>query len=292
MGPRVAARGPAAALATLAALAAALGGAPRVARADGPSPSRKVAVLEFRAGSSALPGIGKRVVTLLGQQTSLTVLGQDQVRAAFGEQLDQAVFKCAGDAECLARIGGKVGAADVLLVGVSELGDVIMTMQRIVVDGHRVSGRIAESLAAGQTPSNEQLTAYLGRILPAGDFRRFGVIDVVASLAGASVSVGGKRQGVTPLPPLRLPAPASYEIRVERDGFVPFTAQISLSPESALKVRADLSRIGASAPPAWYQRWYVLAAAGVLVAGATGTTIYVLTDRAGRDRVPVTGTIP
>ena len=119
----------------------------RTADAD-PDPKRKVAVLEYRSGSAALPGIAKRLLDEMTKLTSLQLLGPDQTRTIYGETLDSALVKCAGDAECIAKIGKKVGAAEVVLVGISELGDVILTMQRIDVPARNVVTRVADSLAA------------------------------------------------------------------------------------------------------------------------------------------------
>jgi hypothetical protein len=246
-----------------------------IAHAD-VDPKRKVIVLEYRAGSSALPHFADRVVAALSKQTSLDVLGQDQTRTVYGEHLDQVIVKCAGEAECVARIGQKVGAAEVILVGVSELGDVILTMQRIDVSSRSVSARLAESLAGGATPNDKQLDAYLGKLMPASDFLRFGIIDIIASESDALVTVGGQRKGTTPIQPLKLKAPASYDIKVEKRGFQPFTTSVQLPPDGELRVRANLSRKGSTA---WWQHWYVLAGAGVLVAGAAGGTIYFATEQ-------------
>jgi hypothetical protein len=253
-----------------------------VAHAD-VDPKRKVIVLEYRAGSSALPHFADRVVATLAKQTSLNVLGQDQTRAVYGEHLDQVIVKCAGEAECVARIGQKVGAAEVILVGVSELGDVILTMQRIDVASRTVSARLAESLAGGATPNDQQLDAYLAKLMPATDFLRFGIIDIIASESGALVTVGGERKGTTPLEPLKLKAPASYDIRVEKIGFQPFTTSVRLPPDGELRVRANLSRKGATA---WWQHWYVLAGAGLIVAGAAGGTIYFATEQSAAQAGP------
>ena len=260
-------------------------------RAHGdPDPRRKVSVLEYRAGSSQLPGIAGRVVTTLSRQTSLGVIGQDQTRALYGDHLDQVLVRCAGEAACVARIGQKVGAAEVILVGVSELGDVILTMQRIDVASREVTGRIADSLAARSVPSDAQISSYVNRLLPPGDFLRFGVIDIVANLSGAAVTVGGQPRGVTPVAALKLPAPASYDIRIEKLGYVPFTTRIALPPDGEIKVEAELSRRGGDA--AWYQHWYVLAAAGVVVAGAGGTAIYFATRNTSSDAaLHITGSI-
>jgi len=253
-----------------------------------PDPRRKVIVLEYRAGSSALHGIAERVVTTLSRKTSLGVLGPDQARAMYGDRLDQGLVKCAGDAACVARIGQKLGAAEVILVGVSELGDVILTMQRIDVAGHEVTGRVADSLAAGAAPTDVEILGYVDRLLPPSDFLRFGVIDIVANLAGAAVTVGGQPRGAAPIEALKLPAPASYDIRVEKPGYVPFTTRVALPPDGEIKVEAELARRGGNA---WYQHWYVLAAAGVIVAGAGGTAIYFGTRDRSAPISPGDGTL-
>ncbi|MBA2538859.1 MAG: PEGA domain-containing protein [Deltaproteobacteria bacterium] len=252
-----------------------------------PDPKRKIAVVEYRAGSSGLPGIAGRVATALGKQTSLIVSGPDQMRSLYGDTLEQVLVKCAGEAECVAKIGQKAGAVEVILVGVSELGDVILTMQRIDVAKGSVSGRVADSIAAGAQPTDPQLDSYLTRLLPPGDFLRYGVIDIVASEAGASVTVGGENRGVTPIQPLRLRAPAAYEIKVEKQGFVPFTTSVRLPPDGELKVRAPLQRPGKDS---WYTRWYVLAGMGLFVAGAAGGAIYLATNE-GSDRVTFNGNL-
>lgn len=254
-----------------------------LASAD-PDPKRKLIVLEYRSGSSALPGIAKKVLGTMQAQTSLQLLGPDQTRTQYGAALDQDIVKCAGDAGCIANIGAKVGAADVLLIGISELGDVILTMQRIEVGKKTAVTRIADSLAVGAAPTEDQINGYLARLLAPSDFIRYGVIDIVANLAGAAVTVGGEPRGVTPIQPLKLHAPATYSIRVEKTGFVPFTTKVALPPDGEIKVEAELSRRGSTA---WYQRWYVLTAAGLLIAGGAGTAIYFGT-RSESDTVDVT----
>jgi hypothetical protein len=243
-----------------------------------PDPKRTLIVLEYRAGSSALPGIAARVVATLSRQTSLHVLGQDQTRAGYGDHLDQVLVKCAGEAGCVARIGQEVGAAEVILIGVSELGDVILTIQRIDVAHREIASRVADSLAPGVIPSDTQIAEYTTRILPPTDFLRFGVIGIVANLSGAAVTVGGEPRGLTPIEALELHAPASYDIRVEKPGYVPFTTKVALPPDGEIKVEAQLSRRGGEA---WYQRWYVLAAASLVIAGAGGTAIYFGTRDTG-----------
>ena len=247
-----------------------------VAHAD-VDPKRKLIVLEYRSGSSAMPHIADRVVALLSKQTSLQVWGPDQTRAVYGEHLDLVIVKCAGDPECVARIGQKVGAAEVILIGVSELGDVILTIQRIDVATRTVSSRLADSISGGQPPNDAKLQTYMTKLLPASDFLRYGIIDIISSEAGALVTVGGQQRGSTPIGALKLKAPAAYEIRVEKRGFQPFTTSVQLPADGELRVRANLARPGGAT--AWWQHWYVLAPAALVVAGAAGGTIYFATQQ-------------
>lgn len=251
-------------------------------------PRRRVVVVEYRSGSSALPRIVDQLVAEIARQTSLQVLGPEQTKTLYGEQLEQAIVKCAGEADCVARIGAKVNAAEVVLVGVSELGDVILTMQRIDVRSRSVRARIADSLPGTSPPSGDKLADYLTRLLPPADFLRFGIIAIISSESGAAVTVGGTARGVTPIEPLKLRAPAEYPIRIEKSGFVPFTTTVRLPPDSELKVSAELSRRGEDG--AWYKKWYVLTTLGVVGAGLIGGGIYFAT-REPPDSVGVGGTI-
>jgi hypothetical protein len=248
-------------------------------------PRRRVVVIEYRAGSSALPRVVSELVGELSRHTSLQVLGPDQTKALYGEQLEQTIVKCGGEAECVAKIGAKVGAAEVVLVGISELGDVILTMQRIDVRTRTVRSRLAESLPSDTKPTDDQLGYYLTKLLPPSDFLRFGIIAITASESGAVVTVGDEPRGVTPIEPLRLRAPARYPIRIEKDGFVPFTTTVQLPPDSELKVDAELSRRGGGTR--WYEKWYVYAGL-VGVIGIAGGGIYLAT-REPPDRIPVGG---
>jgi hypothetical protein len=258
--------------AALLALAAA---ATTAAAEPAPDPRRRVAVVAVRQDSDALPDIAVRVTRLLGERTSLALVGVDAARASYGASFDADLVSCTGRAPCLAGIGRKLGVADVLLVAVSEFGDVILTVQRIEAGSGRVAGRIADALAGRAQPSDGELLGYLERVLPAGDFRRFGVLRVLANVAGASVEVGGLDRGRTPLAPLRLSAPASYDILVEKPGFDAFRASVAVPPGAEVLVRSHLSR--RAERTAWYQRWWVVALAGTVAVA----TVIVVSNRGG-----------
>lgn len=254
---------------------------------DAPDGKRKVAVLEYRAGSSALPGIDTRIADLLAAQTSLGVIGAEEARKQYGAKLDADVVSCGGEAACIAKIGGKVGAREVLLVGVSEFGDVILTLQRIDVRRRDVAMRIAEALAADADPGDDDLGAYLQRVMPESDFLRYGTIRVSANLAGAEVYLGKDKKGTTPIEALTVRAPATYELRLTHRGYTPFQAKVAVPPEGEVEVTARLTKVGGGG--AWYTKWWVAAIAGVVVAGGIGIGVYVSQD--APTSVPVGGMI-
>ncbi len=254
-----------------------------VARAD--DPRRSVAVLEYRSDSAALPAIGGRIAGILRQRTSLRVLGEDQARQRYGAELAAAVVGCEGDAACIGAIGGKLGVSEVLLLGVSELGDVILSVQRIDSRGGAVRARLAEALAADAKPSDDELVGYLGRVLPPDDFVRTGTMAIKVNVDGARIVVGGELRGTSPLPPFQVPAPSRYRIEVAAIGYGPFRAEVAVPPDAEVTVDAELTRPGKGRTP-WYARWWVPVVAGVAVGGAVTAGVIIANQR---DAVPAGG---
>lgn len=242
---------------------------------------RSVAVLEFRAGSQAMPRIGSRLAGVLGKASRLEVVTPDEARQRFAS-IDAAVNECSGAAPCIGRLGGRLGVDEVLLVGVSELGDVILTLQRIESRGGRVAARLAEAMTAGAGPGPPELERYLRRVFPERDFQRFGTIRVETNVSGAAVFLGSRRVGATPLSPIRVRAPSDYQVTVKKKGFSEFRAQIAVGADSEVEVHPELAAL---ASDAWYRKWWVLAIAGAATAGAVGAAILVTRDA---DDVPVT----
>lgn len=246
-----------------------------------PHPRRAVAVLEYRSGSPALPEVDQRVAKILRKKTSISVIDVEDARRRYGRNLDRNVVECAGEAGCIAKIGKKLEAREVVLVGISEFGDVILTLQRIDVDSGKVITRVAEAMAPDRAPDDAELLRHLQRVLPKSDFLRFGVIRIDANIDGAIVAIGGKERGKTPIEPVRVRAPATYAIRLDKAGYVPFRAEVFVPPDAEVKVDPTLAR---QSNDAWYKRWWVLAITGTVAAGAV--TAVVLT-RDSSNQVPV-----
>jgi hypothetical protein len=242
---------------------------------------RAVAVLEYRAGSAALPDVRARAAARLRKATALAVIDVDDARQRYGSKLDADVVACAGSPSCIAGIGARIGARDVLLIGVSQFGDVILTIQRIDVATGAVLGRTADALAAGTLPDDARLLEYLKQVLPRRDFLRHGVLRILVPVSGATVLVNGRDQGQTPLAPLRVRAPATYRIRMSKEGYVPFEMSVAVPPDAQIDVSPALERRDATP---WFRRWWVVALAGAVTVGAVSA---VVITRSGNDGLPV-----
>lgn len=245
-----------------------------MASASAEAGTRAVAVLEYRAGVTALPGLGDRLAAVLGRATSLQVVSPAEARRRL-PHVDEKLARCAGDARCVAGLGAKLGVEEVLLVGLSQLGDVVLALQRVVVAKAEVAAREAESLAPDASPSQGDLMRYLQALLPADDFVRFGEIRVSATPAGARVFLDGQPRGSLPLSPLRVRAPNQYTVRIAKDGFSDFTVKLDVPPEGVAEVHPTLQPLAEH--PAWWRRWWVWAAAG----GVVATTAIVLSASSG-----------
>jgi hypothetical protein len=269
-------------IARLAALAALLAAAlePDLARADD-EPDRTVAVLEFRGGSDAIPDVGRRAAALLRDKTSLNVLDVDDARARAGAAIDRRVAECAGEGACIAELGSALATDEVLLLGVSEFGDVILTLQRIDVASHDVVSRVAEALPPGKDPDHRELLDYVRRVMPRTDFLRFGTVRIETNVDGAAVMIGGVARGHTPLEPLRVRAPASYDITVHKRGYSTFKVTVDVPPDALLKV----SPVLVAERRVWYEHWWVVALAGGVAAAAV--TVAIAATRGEPDELPV-----
>lgn len=251
------------ALVVLCACGSAWAGAP-------PSPaSRSVVVLEMRSDVAQAQDLADRLVRALARNTSLQVVDAREGRRRFGARLEGEVARCAGQPDCLAEIGQRLGVAEVLLLAVSRLGDVVLALQRIDVAGRGVAGRVADSMPADQEPDEARVLGWLQQLYPPETFKRYGQIRISTDVSGAHVYLNARPRGQTPLrDPIHVLAPGNYRVLVEKAGYLPFQATLMVMPDTTVEVAAPLVPEVRSTP--WYRRWYVWAALGTGVALAAG----------------------
>lgn len=248
------------------------GGSP----ASRPTPvaKRSIAVLEFRGGATGAKNVGQRMAAILRRRTSHLITDGDDARRLVGVKIDDAVARCGGAPACIGAIGKKLGVDTVLLVGVSELGDLILALQLIDSAAGKVEARVADSLPRDTDPNDDALEGYLRRIFPPAEFLRWGTLRIQSDVAGADVAVGGTSHGQTPLEPILVPAPSKIDLRVSKSGYIDFSASIDVNPDATVEVRPILTPQPGSA---WYEKWWVWAIVGGVVAGGV-TTAIILTQ--------------
>src|SRR5262249_26029056 len=157
-------------------------------------------------------GIGERLAKLLKANAAFEVIDLAEARRR-APRIDAEVAKCGGDAMCVGAVGERIGADEVLLVGVSQLGDVVLAMQRIDAKPGEVGARLAESLPPDSEPLDDEVLGWLRQLYPPEAFRRYGAIQVLADVDGAQVSLNGEASGKTPIgKPISVRAPASYKL--------------------------------------------------------------------------------
>lgn len=249
---------------------------------SGTAEARSVAVLEYRAGVRYAPEVATGMAEEIGKLTSHKVITPADARQRLGAGLDAEVARCKGSPTCISEIGSRLECDEVILVGVSQLGDLILAIQRIEVGSGKVLTRLADSLNPKRQVRASDLQGYLRRLLPASDFKRYGQVVVKTDAQGDLVYLDETARGRTPLAPLVVPAPGRYTLRVTRPGHEDFVARLDILPEASVEVTPKLSRRAAT--PRWYQQWWVWTlVGGVVVGGVTGAAIGL--TRAN-DRIP------
>jgi len=244
---------------------------------------RAIAVLEYRAGVRSAPRIAAEMAREIADLTSNQVINPEEARLKLGASIDARVARCQGDAACLARLGSRLGCDEIILVGISQLGDLIIAIQRIEVARRRVIARLADSINPRQRLSREVFRGYLQRLLPSADFKRYGWITIKTDAAGDEVFLDDVPRGHTPLPALKAPATGNYTLRVRRPAHEDFVARLDIVPDATVEVAPTLSRKAHA--PRWYERWWVWALiGGAVTAGTTAGLVSGLSQ--GPDRIP------
>jgi hypothetical protein len=248
---------------------------------------RSVAVLEFRQDVSALPGLAEQMAERIGKLTGLRVVGPVEARQKLGTLLDSFVARCQGEPRCVGAIGSRLGVKEVILVGMSSLGDVIIQISRIQADTRKILASVAHTMPGDGTLASNAIESFIRRLLPPADFLRYGFIQVRSSQPGAAVRLGEDHKGVTPLGgPIRVKAPSTHDIKVTKPGFVPFSAQVQVPPEATIQVNADLPPVPVAARR-YYRTWWFWTAVATGVAVVAGVTAGVtLTLQKGDPTVP------
>lgn len=251
----------------------------RIPQAEGKTKrKRSIAVLEFRARVDTPVDVTERIVEILKKKTTYKVIDIYEARRRRGAEIESETAECAGDAECMADVGRKLGVDEVLLVGLTQLGDVILSLSRILTRNAKVAGRTGASISTDKEILSKQLLKSVKQIFPAEAFRRYGFINIRSNQEGAAVKIGEKIYGKTPLSgAVKIDAPADYKILVKKDGFMTFSADLQVPPDATITVNADLiPEIKEAGPPVYKKWWFWTVLGGSAAAAVAGTVAGLL----------------
>jgi len=245
------------------------------AQAHGSKPRRRsIAVLEFRAGVQAAPQVTERLVKLLQRKSALRVLTLSDARQQLGSSIDSKVAHCEGKPRCIAAIGRRLHVDEVLLVGLTQLGNVIVDIVRVQARTGRILNRIALTSPVDERIPSQRLYGALRQLLPRSDFLRYGAIRVRCNIQGAQVIVGHKIYGKTPIiAPLRVRAPNDYQISVSKKGYMSFKASFHVPPRATITANANLVPLLTASHVPVYKKWWFWTAIGGGTAVAVAATV-------------------
>lgn len=285
-----------------------VGLAPQLAYAAGsdrPAPARpKVLLLRTdldKSGLSANQGL-QLTKDLFAQASRYKQL--DVVLSSLDLAEEMFEFECTdASAECLAKVGAKYGAQQVVYTHVEQAksgGGLLLNMRVIDVVQARVAQTTVqplENVDKSSSPLQKGLVVLLGPTdMPAESNDATGFLQITLFGGGvALVYVDGKLAGRTSVTGLRVAVAAgSHTVKVVRAGFRDWSGKVTVSAgqtlEQAVRLEAqEPAGPGGAAPAVASQplthKWWFWTGIGVVAVGV-GVLAAVL---AGGDKAPTTG---
>ena len=236
---------------------------------------RRVAVRDVELGDPSLPKLlGDSLSSVIASelqarsQGRFEVMSKGDLRRLISRQEEALMMGC-NDASCLMDLASLAEADNLITASVNKLGErTILTIELLDAKLQTVLRRQAIAWRGDPSGLVELARACLAWIIEgpeAGKLR--GNLQVVADQDKAAVFINGKSQGETPIdlfPDLTI---GLHEVRINKDGFVPFDAPVVVNPGETTLLQATL--IDESTLRPWYMSWWVWSGATVLVGGAT-----------------------
>src|SRR5262249_51697599 len=185
---------------------------------------------------------------------------------------------CGGEPACLAAIGRKLGAAQVVHGNVAQLGESYVVNLKLIdsAKGTEIR-RVSETLKGNADDLIEAVRVAAYRLVRPEELK--GAIAILCDLPGALVDVEGRPAGRTPLARLIDGLDVGkHTVTLEAKGYSPFNAQVEVRFQKTTDVVVRLLLTGGPIPPdhtpdaPWYASPWMYAGVGV-VAVLTGILI-------------------
>jgi hypothetical protein len=204
---------------------------------------------------------------------------------------------CDGDVGCLADLGALVGVDQVVFGELGGIGDAQVVYLTIVDVAKRAQLRATtlQVSTAGTAPVDGGAPGAAIRLVAPERYQ--GTLRLAIDVPGASVYLNGQLIGTSPMPDKRFGV-GTHAVRVTHPEYRDFVRFVDLDFDATATVEVGLQQfpiiksavaaeaeqptatvITREAPAAWYRRWYVIAAAGLLTGVAVGVTAAALSSK-------------
>jgi hypothetical protein len=155
------------------------------------------------------------------------------------KELKEEGLQCSGDVKCLAAVGRKAKATDMLYVVVNGAAGYTLDLKHIAVRSPRQMARVTEDVSGTEALLSDGVRGVIyALVLPE---KYFGSLQVDFSEPGASVFVDEQLLGVTPelSNPYQL-KPGKHALRIAKDGFSDYGEVIDIKFDKVLVVKPQL----------------------------------------------------
>ena len=245
-------------------------------------------------------GLERGEVQQVGRWLEQAVAGLPGFRLVERARLERQLARradpeCVDTPECLAGVGRRLGAGQIVAGDVGRLGEGYILYLRLLDRGGRRVRSISEVLHLDQHEVMARRIAYQ-LLLPE---RYSGKLALEVDVAGAWIYVNGRRLGRSPTPPLELPV-GTHALRVTHEDYRDFVRFVRVEFEQQGAVKVDLRalpidkrrmnlaskdpRVLADHELPWYRRWWAVLGFGVAVAATTTVIIALIPKSIDADR--------
>lgn len=254
----------------------------------------RLAVMDVEVRGAELdPVVGESLSSVLAAEIALrygeryVVLSRGDVRSLVRQQIEAQQTGC-NDPSCARDLSGLAEADFTVTSSVGKLGDGwVLTLELTDVERSAVVAR--QKVTWNGVPAGlvELVRPYVARLLDGASAEAYqGTLEILSNEKNAQVVLNDAQLGVLPLVPVEKLGIGKHRVRVHKDGFLPYDADVVVHRNETTVLFASL--VDESSLTPWYQKWWVWAATGA-GAAAIVTTAILLTRDGPEDRELVIG---
>ena len=248
----------------------------------------KAAVLDL-AALGVEPGLAKNLSELLALELKrfegLSVISRDEIAAMLRLESDKQILQCTSDTSCLVQIGGALGVDYLVAGSVGKLGETyVITLKLMDVNDATVVNRASQSLQGEERELAVALRfatwELLGRPLAGNGsiMVRANVDEGELTLAGGEPEPWSGKKLIAGVPVGR------YGLTLRAEGYRARFQETFVQDGTTTNLRLELPEI----PVPWYDRWYVWAVVGGVVAAGVTTAVVLAPSGDPGTKVSVT----